>query len=591
MLRFVSQDDPGNSHRIAEFISGLTGEQFVVLPPSANTNHQQQHQQHQQHQQLNANRTHTSQPSSQFGSNNHQQQRQQPHQQQNANGTGSFQPLSNRDNCNEATSAPALNSTASNSNNHLSSITDNNSNKDASTSKKEPFYDAPTHERFPQGNQRYTNNSKTFRSSWIMHDYGFTKSSSSNQKATLQSCLGMFECPMPDCNFRRNPLLPSSGRKKHRIPDRPAGKVVACPLHKCPLLHVPCTALCKLIRKKDKDILEGDDNTEVIHTGQHTHQLPLEQSVSKSALTELEKIVHISSEATPSQLLHGNQDGRRPARELHPALNNLGRLAYHSKKFKPASRNMITLKNIMKWEENYGVKFLKVASLKHPATIIMQFPFMEELCRSNSEYAFQTDTLESVIRDADFPSMCVTFTSTYSFLLGRHVPVLMTVSFGREAIHYKSHFMELFRSLDYKCFIDDAIDDKDEDNIVKKGLDLMRKKQEFEDKQETNEFVQQSKDNVAINSDDKTDTKEEPHASEGAETNDIEPLASEGPKTNDIDANNSDDNTDINEELHASEIAETNEDEERAEPVAHQQRLESDEKKDEQQVSDQEKVC
>ena len=69
-------------------------------------------------------------------------------------------------------------------------------------------------------------------------------------------------------------------------------------------------------------------------------------------------------------------------------------------------------------------------------------------------YAFQTDTIEGWISDGDYPSMCVTITSTHSDLLGRHVPVLMSVTFGRTAKHYKAHFAVLLRGLQYNSFYD-----------------------------------------------------------------------------------------------------------------------------------------
>ena len=63
-----------------------------------------------------------------------------------------------------------------------------------------------------------------------------------------------------------------------------------------------------------------------------------------------------------------------------------------------------------------------------PALIIIQFPCMIEICKDNLDVAFQTDTIEGWIVDEDYPTAMVTTTSTYSKLLGRHVPVLMSVS-------------------------------------------------------------------------------------------------------------------------------------------------------------------
>jgi len=75
---------------------------------------------------------------------------------------------------------------------------------------------------------------------------------------------------------------------------------------------------------------------------------------------------------------------------------------------------------------------------------------MVEIAKANISYAFETDTIENWIHDDKYPDLSVTVTSVHSDLLGRHVPVMMSITFGRSKEHYQAHFYELIKSLEYK---------------------------------------------------------------------------------------------------------------------------------------------
>ena len=107
----------------------------------------------------------------------------------------------------------------------------------------------------------------------------------------------------------------------------------------------------------------------------------------------------------------------------------LNRLAIHIKKISDEEARdhpLITIKTAAKWQNELDFEFIK--DMTPPALIIIQFPCMIEICKDNLDVAFQTDTIEGWIVDEDYPTAMVTTTSTYSKLLGRHVPVLMSVS-------------------------------------------------------------------------------------------------------------------------------------------------------------------
>ncbi len=67
-------------------------------------------------------------------------------------------------------------------------------------------------------------------------------------------------------------------------------------------------------------------------------------------------------------------------------------------------------------------------------------------------YAFQTDSIEKWIIDPDYFDMTVNVTSTHSKTLGRHVPVMMSVTFYQTGNDYKEHFNQLLTSCQYSDF-------------------------------------------------------------------------------------------------------------------------------------------
>ena len=111
----------------------------------------------------------------------------------------------------------------------------------------------------------------------------------------------------------------------------------------------------------------------------------------------------------------------------------------------------LKLQDLGSWQECMGCNFLKKADLQ-AGIFIIQFPGMNDIAKANLLYAFQTDTIEGWMHEQNNHSWNVTVTSTHSVDLGRHVPVLMSVTKQRTANDYKHHFYELFNCLDYASF-------------------------------------------------------------------------------------------------------------------------------------------
>ena len=97
-----------------------------------------------------------------------------------------------------------------------------------------------------------------------------------------------------------------------------------------------------------------------------------------------------------------------------------------------------------------GAEFWKRADLKE-GIFIIQFPGMINIAKANTLYAFQTDTIENFIHELKH-KWNVTVTSTHSEILGRHVPVLISVTKDRSGIEYMHHFLELFQCLGCETF-------------------------------------------------------------------------------------------------------------------------------------------
>jgi len=298
-------------------------------------------------------------------------------------------------------------------------VTTNRSNDDVI------LHDFSEEDRFPQGERCYDVNDPSFNTSWCMMLYSNKPQKDVNKYYV--TCVGMYKCSEEGCSYKVNPVIPRKRRKK-AIPDPPKTNEGKCLVHKdTSLVHVPCKAGAILVRKK-----ENPQTTTVNHYGIHEHQRPHEKKVPKRAKARLADIVAINNEATPSQILHGTPT-REPSRDLYPSLNNLNRLTYEINKIKSGRTNKKSLKELVSWEKEQGVEFIRRARLDpDDAAIVMQFPEMVEIARSNTSYAFQTDTIENWIRDDKYPDLSVTVTSVHSDLLRRHVPVMMSITFGKD---------------------------------------------------------------------------------------------------------------------------------------------------------------
>ena len=84
-----------------------------------------------------------------------------------------------------------------------------------------PLYDAPDDSRFPQGNSDYSVPIENFQLSYKMIPYSHKQTNDGTK--VYYSCVGNWQCNTPQCNFGLNPVLP---RGKHRKKNAPSPKPV-----------------------------------------------------------------------------------------------------------------------------------------------------------------------------------------------------------------------------------------------------------------------------------------------------------------------------------------------------------------------------
>ena len=100
---------------------------------------------------------------------------------------------------------------------------------------------------------------------WALIQYGQTPT----KKVSIlyKRCLGVVECPVPDCKFRSRPRLPRNQRTKNAAP-RP-GKITHCNIHtSTELVHNSCAVLITVTRYPAENCVQID------LTGTHSHHKP-----------------------------------------------------------------------------------------------------------------------------------------------------------------------------------------------------------------------------------------------------------------------------------------------------------------------------
>jgi hypothetical protein len=76
----------------------------------------------------------------------------------------------------------------------------------------------------------------------------------------FKACLGVYMCPIPDCQYTERPRVPRAERCKDASP-MPAKTI--CKMHHEPLIHIACSATIRMVQR--------DSSVDVYHKGWHQH--------------------------------------------------------------------------------------------------------------------------------------------------------------------------------------------------------------------------------------------------------------------------------------------------------------------------------
>src|SRR5690349_15987286 len=269
---------------------------------------------------------------------------------------------------------------------------------------------------------------------WAMFVYG--SNSSKNITTHHKACLGNYECPVQGCLFSERPRVPRASKTKSSLPLPSDG---ICPTHGEKVRHLPCEATLKTVLKVDV--------IEMFHAGFHSHRKPIQIRADINARMRLSQIVLTAPEIRPKSLQIGTAT-RPSVGSIHPAYNNLSRLAYQRKKILSHKQPTSTIGMLASFEQRIETKIIVSSSFAaEDGHIILMTPFQQQRLSDNHS-AVQTDTIEGFVVDTDCPVANVTMTTGFCAVLDRNIPFCISLLMGKTAAHYAAHFKTVFRFME-----------------------------------------------------------------------------------------------------------------------------------------------
>ena len=143
------------------------------------------------------------------------------------------------------------------------------------------LFDYPEHQRFPDGDVCFSINDRSYRPSWTTSIFRH-KNDGTNMTA-LSKCVGVFQCPIPNCVFIKKVRVPRKRKGQDGGPPTPVGGDT-CKKHDQLLVHRSCNAQTKMVYPCDQLMVNGPLHFE--HSGTHNHPHPPEK-LSKKAEKEI----------------------------------------------------------------------------------------------------------------------------------------------------------------------------------------------------------------------------------------------------------------------------------------------------------------
>lgn len=279
---------------------------------------------------------------------------------------------------------------------------------------------------------------------WALHPYYTDKQSTSN--IYHKTCLGVYQCPK--CNFIEWPCQ-HTVTKKGKTPQEPLWH---CHTHKLLGKLQKCDASMTI--HHPHQYTEDPVIITFVHSGLHQHLRSPPKSADSIGHWMLDSIISIAPELHPKNLQIGTSTCK-PATEFHPAYANLDhiRVQRHCTLSKNTPGN--TLGDLSAYEAEINNDYILSSSMAwwdHHFSIQTSF-FQNEYIQTLKE-SMQSNSVHGWIVDSKHNDVNLTITSTFCPVIERTVPVLISVMYGKSAVHYEQHFLTLLWSLSYATWDD-----------------------------------------------------------------------------------------------------------------------------------------
>lgn len=284
-------------------------------------------------------------------------------------------------------------------------------------------------------------------------------SSDGSTVTVRKKCLGVLQCPHPECRFVHRPKVLTKEqrevRKASRSSQKPNSAVPSksadqsedemCLIHHCVLEHVSCDVSI-IMQEKGGEIT-------ISNLGHHLHRAPIPLRATQEALDHLEAVVSTASASKPKDLLH-ETELRMPISAKYRVFRKLSYLRELRRKIIHRNKSPNNIGQLAAMEEILGFCFIRSSSIRSvDGHISIQIPFVQQHCQDIVS-SMQTDSVHGIITDDHFSDINVTITSAYCPVLQRTVPLLMSILFGTKTEHYQRHFEALLQSLPYNNWAD-----------------------------------------------------------------------------------------------------------------------------------------
>ncbi|KAJ6479417.1 hypothetical protein C8R47DRAFT_1050409, partial [Mycena vitilis] len=286
---------------------------------------------------------------------------------------------------------------------------------------------------------------------WACEVQGKSKNSVGSERAekqvdgkhTLRVCLGVMKCTNPTCEVVTRPKT----KNVRRNTQLQAGCICGSPLQ-----HHPCDVRIEYWVYRD--------GAHFRHSGYHRHEKVPTVHLTVGQRSRFKKIIREHPRMGPAQLLAGRPaiDGPGPSvADISPVLLNPRRIQYERRKIlnpENKTRDQRLFPKLERFKLKHPNWTVGVHWMDKVNVIVLQSPWQR---RIGLKDMIQSEAVNGVVSDAcydyfDGHNQLLILSSTFEpSHLKSWVPILMTYSNGASAVHYRIHFLYLFRGIAEQC--------------------------------------------------------------------------------------------------------------------------------------------